>query len=76
MHGPAADAITVMLFGLSGFFLWGAALSWLKAARDREGPDERPSIPVSAFRSAAVTTAIAFMLLGASAIWLALVSLP
>jgi len=76
MHGPAANAVTVLLFGLAGMTLLGAASYWRNVAKDRERPNERPVVPVAALRSAAGVTAAAFALLGAAAIWLALTALP
>lgn len=76
MDNPAASALTVILFGLSGAFLFYAARLWLRLSEDRERTDERPRIPVAAFRSAAGVTGVAFLMLGAAVIWLAFVSLP
>lgn len=76
MHGPAANAITVLLFGLAGLLLLACAKSWANVARDRERPNERPTVPVSALRSAAAITGATLAALGLAAIWLALVSLP
>lgn len=75
MQGPAASALSVMLFGLAGLFVLYAASRWAKLAADRERPDQRPSIPVAGFRSAAGITAAAFVLLGFALVWSALVAL-
>lgn len=75
MHGPAANALTVLLFGLSGVLLLACACSWAKVARDREALSERPAVPVRALRSAAGVTAAAFVMLGLAVCWLALASL-
>lgn len=75
MHGAAANAISVLLFGLSGLLLLASASAWAKLARNRERPDERPSIPVHSFRSAAGMTAATFVMLGIAVAWLALESL-
>lgn len=75
MHGPAASALSVMLFGLAGLLLIGSALSWAKLARDPERLDEMPVIPVRAFRQAAALTAMAFVMLGLASCWLALTAL-
>jgi hypothetical protein len=74
MHGPAASAISVLLFGLAGLFALHAASSWAGLAKDRERPDQRPAIPVRALRSAAGVTAAALVLLGLALLWLALVT--
>lgn len=73
---PAATALLVILSGLSGLMLLGAASSWAKLGREREGSSDRPAIPVHQFRAAAGMTAAALGLLGVSMICLALVSLP
>jgi hypothetical protein len=74
MH-PPYSALTVILFGLSGFLLIGAAGYWLKLSRGREAVNERPAIPVHRFRAAAGYTGIAMGLLGISLLWFALVAL-
>jgi hypothetical protein len=76
MHGPAANALTVILFGLSGLFLLGAAAKWARVAEDRERPDESPALSVRSVRSAAGVTAAAFLALGIAVVWLALTALP
>lgn len=76
MHGPAASAISVFLFGLSAVAVFGAAGRWARLSRHSEGSTERPAIPVHAFRGAAGATAVALALLGAALAWLALVALP
>lgn len=72
MHSPAISALTVMLFGLSGLLLWAAASAWAKLAGGSEPPDQRPVIPVHAFRRAAGLTSAAFVMLGFAVVWLAL----
>lgn len=74
MHSPAASAISVVLFGLSALAVFGAARQWAKLARHRERPNEKPTIPVHAFRAAAGLTAVALVMIGASLAWLALVA--
>jgi hypothetical protein len=76
MHGPAESAISVLLYGLTCLMIFGAGSQWAKLARDTERTDERPTIPVNAFRHAASLTAAAFMFLGLSVLWLALSALP
>lgn len=76
MHGPVANALTILLFGLSGLFLLAAALAWAKVARERERPDRRPALSVSLVRSAGAISAAAMGLLGMASIWLALTNLP
>jgi uncharacterized membrane protein YidH (DUF202 family) len=74
MH-PPYSALTVLLLGLAGLLLLAAGWAWSKLAKDRERVDERPAIPVAAFRQAAAVTAAALILLGAALCWLALVML-
>lgn len=69
---PAATALTVVLFALSGFFLIVCASMWLKLGKDRERVDQVPTISVARFRSAATITAIAFGLLGVALLCFAL----
>jgi hypothetical protein len=76
MHGPAANALTVLLFGLAGLFLFAAAASWAKVAKERERPDQKPVVPVRALRSAAGITAAALTMLAIASVWLALLSFP
>jgi hypothetical protein len=76
MHSAAASAVSVLLFGLTGLFVLYAAASWAKLAKDREPSDQRPAIPVAAFRSAAGVTAAALVLAGVSLVWAALLALP
>jgi hypothetical protein len=75
MHGPAASALTALLFGLSGLLLFASASAWAKLGRDREAPGQRPAIPVRAFRFAAAITAAAFVMLALASCWLALSSI-
>lgn len=76
MHGPVVSAISVLLLGISALFVFGAARQWRKLATDPERPDERPAIPVQAFRTAAGLTGLAFVMVGLSLAWLALVAFP
>lgn len=74
MH-PPYSALTVVLFGLAGLLLLGAAFQWVKLGRGREAYNERPTIPVHAFRSAAGLTGVALGLLGVALLWAALMAL-
>ena len=74
-YEPAATALTVMLFGLSGLFLIGCASMWLQLGKERERSNQPPTIPVERFRSAATITALAFGLLGVALVWFAFVTL-
>lgn len=76
MHDPAASAISVLLFALTALAVFGAARQWAKLARNRERPDERPSIPVHAFRAAAGLTAVALVMVGLTLAWAALLAFP
>jgi uncharacterized membrane protein YidH (DUF202 family) len=76
MHGPAASALSVLLFGLTALLVLAAAGKWLKLAQDRERLDERPAIPVHAFRSAAAITSAALAMVALSLLWSAFVALP
>jgi hypothetical protein len=76
MHEPAASAISVLLFGLTAFFVFAAALQWAKLARHPERPDERPSIPIHSFRAAAGLTALALGMVGLTLLWSALLAFP
>lgn len=73
---PAAAAITVILFGLTGLMVMGAASEWIKLARDRERTDQRPTIPIERFRSAAAITAVAMGFLSAALLWVAFLAVP
>jgi hypothetical protein len=66
-----SSAVTALLFGLSAFLLFGAGSAWLKLAREREGSDDRPTIPVHSFRAASAITAAALGLLGIALLWFA-----
>lgn len=74
MH-PPYSALTVLLLGLGGLLLIAAGVAWAKLAKHRERANERPAIPVAAFRHAAAVTAAALILLGVALCWLALVAL-
>jgi len=76
MHGPAANALTVILWGFAALFLFNAASAWLKAGAESEKPSERPTLSVSHVRAAAVRSALAMIALGIAAIWLACLSFP
>jgi hypothetical protein len=65
---PAQTALSVVLFGLAGFFLLATVPAWAKLARHRERPNEIPAIPAEAFRSAASMTAATLALLGVALI--------
>lgn len=72
---PPNSAILLALLGLAGLASWAAASAWAKVGRDREAANERPAIPVHAFRYAANLTVVALGLLGGAAIWGALILL-
>lgn len=76
MHDATARALTVILWGLSGVLLFAAASAWAKVAKVRERSNERPEVRVSELRYAAGISAAALALLGITALWLALLSLP
>jgi uncharacterized membrane protein YidH (DUF202 family) len=76
MHEPAASAISVLLLGLTAFFVFAAALQWAKLAHHPERADERPTIPIHSFRAAAGLTAVALVMLGLALLWSALLAFP
>ena len=72
MHGPAASALSVILFGLAALITLGAGAEWAKVARRVD----RGSASLSSIGTAAGITAAAFLFLGLALAWSALVSLP
>ena len=67
-------ALTVILLGFAGLFALAASSEWLRLSR-RGGSEVRPANPTHALRSAAGTTAVALLLIGAALLWLVFLAL-
>jgi hypothetical protein len=73
MHGPSVSAVSVLLFTLTAFVLFGAARSWFKLSGMMR-PGE--IFPTHSFQAAGRLTAAALVMVGLAAAWLALVAVP